>query len=58
MHDTYIEYNIIGIDGHLLEHILVRNLPIKESLHAILTVEVLRCYDVLHVTSCEGTCAY
>lgn len=38
-HDTYIEYNVIGIAGHLLEHQLVSILPI-ESLHAILTVDV------------------
>jgi len=37
LHDTYVEYNIIGIAGHLLEHQLVSVLPI-ESLHALLTV--------------------
>ena len=43
LHDTYIEYNIIGIVGHLLEHQLVRILPIV-CMHAMLTViELLRC---------------
>lgn len=37
LHDTYIEYSYIGVAGHLLEHKLVRIMPI-ESLHAVLTV--------------------
>ena len=48
LHDTYIEYNIIGIAGHLLEHQLVSILPI-ESLHAVLllshcVMEAIRVY--------------
>ena len=35
LHDTYIEYCITGIAGHLLEYQLVSILP-NESLHAVL----------------------
>ena len=42
LHDTHIQYYSIGIAGQLLEHKLVRILPI-ESLHAVITdVEVVR----------------
>lgn len=68
LHDTYIEYNVIAIAGHLLEHQLVRILPI-ESLHAVSSViEPLHCGNVVahvkqfceemrwHVEGCYSYC--
>lgn len=54
LHDTYIEYNSIGIAGHLLEHKLVRILPIEESLHAVITViKPVRNGNGVHVKQCS-----